>query len=543
MRGASAGFLRALSEDKRNYILRPRILPIGRSSWLELENEDIWFNGISVDDAVSNDDVFEIGGAIINQATVVLNNIDDKFSPYNFDGALVDIYLGLPDEITGGSHVGALAELLAMGRYTVTDTKYNDSTITLTCQDNMRKFDAPYHSPSTIWDHSTIGQIVAAACRDCSVTLATTSFPNSSFQVPYIPSGGSSITYRQVISWCAQIAGCFARCNSAGKLEIKFYDFSAFQTLTDGLDGGVFDDGTPSYSTGDTADGGSFNPWNTGYAYDGGLFTDVNELHFISSAYSYSVATDDVVVTGVRVVEKVDSGHIYDYANAYSSSTAYVVGDRVVYNENLYECVRAVSAGQSFNKDYWRQLYVVEYFYGTSGYVITIEGNELIHGKTNGVFNGDVVAELLGTALIGLSFRKADITHPNNPNMEAGDVAVFYDRKGNRYNVIVSSTIFRSSDSQNTTSSAETPQKNSQQRYTAATENYVALRRQMSADKDYLESLINGSGTNSSLSLNSVNRFGNNGELSTYDADIADNVDTLDSMLSAYDTETENLFV
>ncbi|MDQ9868357.1 hypothetical protein RFX30_02915, partial [Acinetobacter baumannii] len=56
---------------------------------------------------------------------------------------------------------------------------------------------------------------------------------------------------------------------------------------------------------------------------------------------------------------------------------------------------------------------------GTDGYVISVEGNELIK---DGV--GETVVGWLGEQLIGLRFRKAEINHSSDPTIEEGDVAI-----------------------------------------------------------------------------------------------------------------------
>lgn len=427
MRNISKAFARALSEDKRDYVLRA-VITLTDNTVLTITNEDIWQDGFSIEDATSADNVFQVGAAIINQAKLVLNNIYDTFSAYNFSSARVTMYCGLND-LDDGSN-----EELCMGKYIVDEAAYNGSLITLTCLDYMSMFDKAYDTNLAF--PATLYQIVSDACTKCGVTFATNSqnFPHKDYIVTNKPSGEST-TFRQVISWVAQIAGCFARCNAgpyaayAGQLELKWYNTDAIDDEIGRLDGGYFDSDTP-YSSGDTADGGSFNPWDTGYVYDAGGFDDLDDLHFITSSYSSDVSTDDVVITGVKVVKKITME---------GSSDAYV-----------------------------------EYSEGTDGYVVSIENNDLIDG-THGVD----VAGWLGDALIGLSFRKASITHPSDPSIEAGDVAFFWDRNSRYYPILISATNFTAGNSQRTVSSAETPAKNSAQRYNEATKNYVEMRKQI----------------------------------------------------------------
>ena len=432
MRNASPAFMRALAAGRSDYADRA-VITLTNGTVLTLNDDQIWDNGLSMEDAVSRDSVFEVGAAIINQGRLVINNIYEDFDEYDFDGAKVVLSVGFNDLDDGTD------EMLTMGTFTVDETVYNGSIITLTCLDNMSKFDKPYST--TLVYPQTLGAIVRDACGTCGVTLANNSlqFPHYDYIVDEAPSGEDT-TFRQVISWAAQIACCFARCNPDGQLEIKWYNTSALDTASEDLDGGTFDGGSPYYTDGDSADGGTFNPWNTGSDYNGGNFSDVKTAHYISSVYTAQVSTDNVVITGVRVRKKLEDTTADGYA---------------------------------------------EYQNGTDGYVVVIEDNGLIQGT-----HGQDIADWLGASLNGLSFRKAELTHPSDPTMEAGDVAFYWDRKGNQYPIVVSGTTFTTGNSQKTVSSAETPKKNSMQRFTETTKNYVALRKQLKNQRTTFEQAV-----------------------------------------------------
>lgn len=452
MQNVTSAFKRALAEDRRDYLLKAVItladgtvlsesitteLPDGTEevdthAWLS--NYSIWQNGFVVDDAVSADNVFQVGAAIINKATLILNNIYEDFDAYDFKDATVVLSVGLADLDNNTT------EYVKKGTFVVDEATYNGSLITLSCLDYMAKFDKPYVTILT--GPVTLGTIVSDMCTRVGVSLASNSsnFPHNDYLVAGLPSGEST-TYRQVLSWAAQIAGCFARINVDGELELKWYDRTTLEAQASDLDGGTFDAGTPTYISGDTADGGSFNPWDTGAEIDGGSFTDVRPIHYITSSFSHNVSTDDVVITGVKVVKKVKTE---------GSSDAFY-----------------------------------EYTYGTTGYMVVIENNDLIQGA-----NGQNIADWLGAQLVGFTFRKADITHLSDPTIEAGDVALYWDRKGNVYSIVVSSTRFSAGSSQQTSSSAETPRKNSAAQFTESTRNYVEMRKQMRVQKDSVQEIM-----------------------------------------------------
>lgn len=58
-----------------------RISPykMGQSTELSLTNEHLWNGGLSIGDAVSGDNLFDIGAAIINKCTVTINFPHDDF--------------------------------------------------------------------------------------------------------------------------------------------------------------------------------------------------------------------------------------------------------------------------------------------------------------------------------------------------------------------------------------------------------------------------------------------------------------------------------
>lgn len=422
MINVSNAFKQELFNDRRNY-LEYADITLKDGTVLNLKNKDLWGGGLAIEDAVSKDDSFDVGSAIINKCTVVINNIYDDYSKYDFGDAKVVVYVGLnlPD---------GTIERIRKGTYTIDETAYNGSIITLQCLDNMSKFDKPY-SESKLNYPATLNQIVRDACDVCKVTLQTYNFPHDDFIVQTRPDD-EAITFREIISWCAQIAGCFCRCDTLGRLELKWYDQQSLEKAE--LDGGIFDSlSQTKYMTGDNADGGSFNPWNTGYVADGGEFGDRNNIHYIYSTYSMDISADDVVITGVKVVEK-----------------------------NKEENQDALTTYQS----------------GTDGYVVSIENNELIKAGA-----GQTIVGWLGEQLIGFRFRKASFSHASDPTIEAGDVGFLIDRKQNMYRIAISSTKFSTGNSQTTASSAQKPLRNSAARFSAETKNYVEFRKDIEKER------------------------------------------------------------
>ena len=188
---------------------------------LILEKNTLMAGGVTINDGTSNTGSFDIGSAIINQCTVLVNNTDGNYSNYNFEKAVATVFAGVVTNDAGS------VTWLKKGVFILSDPTTTPAVITLKGVDYMSKFDRDYDGNMTF--PRTIGSIVQYCCTQCGVDLETTSFTNSGYLVSNNPFEGE-ITYRQIISWCAQIACSFARCNVDGRLELKWYDTAAFDT-------------------------------------------------------------------------------------------------------------------------------------------------------------------------------------------------------------------------------------------------------------------------------------------------------------------------
>lgn len=420
----SNAFRQELVHDRRQYEVTA-VITLADNTVLTLTNANIIASGLTIDDAISSDTAFQaLGGCVINSATLIVNNRDDAFSEYDFQNARVVIFLQL------------LNERIRKGTFRVDKTAYNGFSITLTMLDYMENFDRPY-SRSSLTYPATLDNIVRDACTCCGVTLRTLSFPHNDFVISTAPSVEST-TFRDVLKWVSTIAGCFARCDVNGQLELKWFDTDSLDEFLDNVDGGSFDSSDP-YSTGDNVDGGIFNPWNVGASIDAGQFGSEPPIHYLSSIYSQTVAVEDSVITGVRIVTKGD--------------------------------VDSQSAVNTYT-----------YTSGQSGYVIEIANNAFITED-----NAQEIATWLGAQLIGLRFRGLTITHTNDPTIEAGDVGVVFDRKGNQYLILITRTNFKISGRQTTVSASETVSKNTATQYSEATKAYVESRKQLVKVNNRLE--------------------------------------------------------
>ena len=109
--------------------------------------------------------------------------------------------------------------------YAEKPTRTKRNSYKITAYDTMSKLDADFSGwlhanqaqfPKTIW------QLVQLACQRAGVALASSSLPiNGSYSVQAFYA--DDLTCRQIISWAAEAAGCYAHMNADGKLQFLTY--------------------------------------------------------------------------------------------------------------------------------------------------------------------------------------------------------------------------------------------------------------------------------------------------------------------------------
>lgn len=213
MRNLSTEFKEQQNSGNRNY-LKYADFTFTDGSTLSITDKDLWSNGFKFEDAVSQSGSFDIGAAIVNKLTLQINNFSGDYTDYIWDGARVVCHIGL--ELSTG------IEKIRICTMTVTDAPYqNTAIISLTCEDSMRLFDRDY-SDSKLTYPATRLQIIQDACEVCGVTLQSTRFDNDDFVIQNRPDD-SSITFRQVIAWIAQMGCQWAKTDAYGRLCLGWY--------------------------------------------------------------------------------------------------------------------------------------------------------------------------------------------------------------------------------------------------------------------------------------------------------------------------------
>lgn len=382
---------------------------------IPISDSELWANGFEVNDSTSSNGTFTIGALIAGKLKIKLNNIYEDYNKYDFDKASVTAYVSK-------SFSDGTTEKLKIGEYRVSETSYDGSLITLTCLDNINNFNREYDSNLSY--PTAAYEVVRDACIKCDVPFTMARFGNSDYVINEIPSDNQKLTYGQVIAYILQLSGLWGKCGHDGELLIGWYDMSQFESQN--YNGGTFSTKTTPYSDGDTLNGGNFTDYSSGDSVDGGTFTEARNYHNVYTQKDLNVATDDVVITGVKVT--------------------------VTSKEDKAKDVNALA--------------------GKEGYVVSISDNPFISAD-----KAQTVSNYIFKKIGGMRFRPLDATLLSNPLIESGDVALVTDRKQNTYSCFISNRTFTVGSGTKISCDAENASRNSADKFSSETKAVVQARK------------------------------------------------------------------
>lgn len=382
---------------------------------IPISDSELWANGFEINDSTSSNGTFTIGALIAGKLKIKLNNIYEDYSKYDFDKASVTAYVSK-------SFSDGTTEKLKIGEYRVSETSYDGSLITLTCLDNINNFNREYDSNLSY--PTTAYEVVRDACIKCDVPFTMARFDNSDYVINEIPSDNQKLTYGQAIAYILQLSGLWGKCGHDGELLIGWYDMSQFDSQ--GYDGGTFSTTTTPYSDRDTLNGGNFTDYSSGDIADGGTFAESRNYHNVYTQKDLNVATDDVVITGVKVI--------------------------LTSKEDKTKDVNALA--------------------GKEGYVVSISDNPFISAD-----KAQTVANYIFKKIGGMRFRPLDATLLSNPLIESGDVALVTDRKQNTYSCFISNRTFTVGSGTKISCDAENASRNSADKFSNETKAIAQARK------------------------------------------------------------------
>lgn len=283
MKNVSNEFKNIIKSGGPFYAYASITLKNGEKLYLDSENDFfISGNGYSEDGG----DGFPLGSALSKSVTLVIDNIDERFSKYDFYYAQIslfteadienrsyDIWRDVKGEeildINGNTIMltKSRIERLNEGAFTVLEPTAVGDTIELVGYDSMYKADADFTSKLSY--PTTAGQLLREACSTCNIMLGSPKFNNDDFVIEQAP---DKVTCREVIGYIAMLAVGNAVIQD-GTLVIKSYDFSAISKIASRSD----------------------------------LVEDAGYSILMDYQSDPDISTDPVVITGIATTKKVEN--------------------------------------------------------------------------------------------------------------------------------------------------------------------------------------------------------------------------------------------
>nr|DAT95644.1 MAG TPA: protein of unknown function (DUF5047) [Caudoviricetes sp.] len=224
------------------------------SKTFTITDADIIQGGLKIDRYCVTNSKIEVGSAVASELSLKLRNYDGKFNDVSFEGAVLNVKIGihvantseLGKFILGKSVLGFAKGLgnfiLGTGRlgdYSVDTEVYwvpcglfivdtpprKLSTISISALDYMVLFDREVNA-SALSFPIHVDALIQKICSICNVTLATdvSVLPNHYFSIGGLPDTNQKLTYRQLLQWCAQLTGTCAFMDGSGRLVLKWYE-------------------------------------------------------------------------------------------------------------------------------------------------------------------------------------------------------------------------------------------------------------------------------------------------------------------------------
>ena len=181
-------------------------------------------DGVKITDILNGDTDYTFGKAVCKQVEMTLFNVDNKFNNFDFTQEFT---------LQIGVKVNAAFQYVTVGIFKgERPDKVRGKLIDFTAYDRMQKFDV---SASGFIENLTfpvtLGAVLSSLCTSVGVVLETTTFTNSTKNFTFNPFSTSDYTAREVLAWIAEAAGCYARVNADGKVELNTFTTNSHKIL------------------------------------------------------------------------------------------------------------------------------------------------------------------------------------------------------------------------------------------------------------------------------------------------------------------------
>lgn len=281
------------------------------SKTFAITDADIIQGGLKIDRYCVTNSKIEVGSAVASELSLKLRNYDGKFNDVSFEGAVLNVKIGIHAANTSelgkfilGKSVLGFAKGLGnfilgtgrLGDYSVDTEVYwvpcglfivdtpprKLSTISISALDYMVLFDREVNA-SALSFPIHVDALIQKICSICNVTLATdvSALPNHYFSIGGLPDTNQKLTYRQLLQWCAQLTGTCAFMDGSGRLVLKWYEQTGVTiTASERYASDMLENDITI--TGFTCDDGKGNTYLSGTA---DYTLDLSDCGFLTNAY------------------------------------------------------------------------------------------------------------------------------------------------------------------------------------------------------------------------------------------------------------------
>ena len=199
---------------------------------LYLDDKDLVVGSLTYTESSQTGEEFTVGGTVASDISFTILN-KPEYDDITFMGATVFVNIGLqiqegidahflqPSQPSKMKGYEEKWEYVPLGIFHIDEVKKLRNTIEIKAIDNMINLDKPY-SLSKLSYPATLYQIYVNACNVCDIPVGTHDFPNKDYVVNERPQ--DDLTFRDVLGYVAELAGCFAKCNRHGALELRWYE-------------------------------------------------------------------------------------------------------------------------------------------------------------------------------------------------------------------------------------------------------------------------------------------------------------------------------
>lgn len=268
------------------------------SKTFTITEADIIQGGLKIDRYCVTNSKIEVGSAVASELSLKLRNYDGKFNNVSFEGAVLNVKIGiklssvlegatLGKGILGRMILGSASSdqdvaYVPCGLFIVDTPPRKLSTISISALDYMVLFDRAVNA-STLSFPIHVDALIQKICSICNVTLATdvSVLPNHYFSIGGLPDTNQTLTYRQLLQWCAQLTGTCAFMDGSGRLVLKWYEQTGVTiTASERYSSDMLENDITI--TGFTCDDGKGNTYLSGTA---DYTLDLSDCGFLTNAY------------------------------------------------------------------------------------------------------------------------------------------------------------------------------------------------------------------------------------------------------------------